>query len=68
MKYLHLFFSYIQIEGQNTLFKAEIDRYSLSRREESYNHKLSACLLVCPHFTDWSKKKVKTNGTILHRT
>ena len=25
---------------------------SLSRREESSKHKLSACLLVCPHFTD----------------
>ena len=23
----HLFFSYIQIKGQNTLFKTEIDKY-----------------------------------------
>ncbi len=31
--------------------------YSLSRREESRKHKLFACLLVCPHFTDWSKEQ-----------
>ena len=43
-------------------------KYSLSRREESCKHKLSDCLLVCPHFTDWSKKNVITNGTILHKT
>jgi len=26
------------------------------------------CLLVCPHFTDWSKKNVKINGTFLYKT
>ncbi len=33
--------------------------YSLSRREESYKHTLSDCLLVCPHLTDSSKNEVK---------
>jgi hypothetical protein len=42
--------------------------FSLSRREESCKDKLFACLLVCPYFTDWSKRKVKTNATILHKT
>jgi hypothetical protein len=32
--------------------KKRISNYSLSRREESYKHKLSDCLLVCPHLTD----------------
>ncbi len=45
-----------------------LELFSLSRREESRKHKLFACLLVCPHFTDWSKKNVKINGAILYKT
>ncbi len=40
----------------------ELHFYSLSRRKESSKNKLFACLLVCPHFTDWSKNNVKTKG------
>jgi len=42
--------------------------YSLSRREESYKHKLSDCLLVCPHFTDWSKTNPRIKGIIVSKT
>jgi hypothetical protein len=42
--------------------------YSLSCREESYKHKLSDCLLVCPHFTDWSKTNPRIKGIIISKT
>jgi hypothetical protein len=41
---------------------------SLSRREESYKHKLSDYLLVCPHFTDWSKTNPRIKGIIVSKT
>jgi hypothetical protein len=39
-------------------FPQDTKFYSLSRREESSKNKLSACLRVCPHFTDCSKNNL----------
>ncbi len=40
----------------NKCFSHLLDIFSFSsRREESSKNKLFVCLIVCPHFSDWSK-------------
>ncbi len=63
--FVHIYMSELQLFGpvdeknecRPKQFLSSVFYYSLSRREQSSKNKLLACLLICPHSTDWSKQQ-----------
>ncbi len=59
---------YVTSITSNKIIENKLNILFLVEKSLARINYLLDCLLVCPHFTDWSKKNVKINGAILHKT